>query len=434
MVGGRGARENTKWCSATAGQSTATTTIERVNVRVFICWTNVSGYLAACWRALSLRAGVNLKIGAFAWPPGTGSAPFSRELVADIPVQLIDRSHVNDVDHVAAIVAAHEPDVVVIPGWSMPAFCRLPQHCRLAGARFVLAMDTPRRDDWRQRLARLRLRRMLGHMDRVIVSGERAYQYARWLGCDESRLCRGMYGYDDSPLARLHARRAARAGGWPRRFLHVGRYVHDKGIDVLLAAYASYRRAVDDPWSLSCCGTGPQRRLIEAAGAEGVIDLGFVQPPLQPQVFEAHGAFVMASRYEPWGVAMAEAMAAGLPAICTEACGASVELVRPYWNGITVATDNADSLTAAMLWAHENHENLPEMGARARATATAFSAQAWADRWQRMCCQVVGEGAVVKASAIDRDGDHVRERGRREGRLVAAAAASAVAVNGAKSI
>jgi glycosyltransferase involved in cell wall biosynthesis len=398
----------------------------RVNVRVFICWTNVSGYLAACWRALSLRPGIDLKVGAFAWPAGTGSAPFSRDLVAGIPaVQLVERSHVSDVDHVAAIVAAHEPDVVVIPGWSIPAFCALPQHRSLAGARFVLAMDTPRRDDWRQRLARLRLRRMLGRMDRIVVSGERAYQYARWLGCEEARLCRGMYGYDDAPLARLHARRAARTGGWPRRFLHVGRYAHEKGIDVLLAAYAAYRREVDNPWPLSCCGTGPQRELIEAAGGQGVIDLGFVQPPLQPQVFEAHGAFVMASRYEPWGVAMAEAMAAGLPAICTEACGASVELVRPYWNGVTVATENADALAAAMLWAHENHEVLPEMGARARATATAFSAQAWAERWYRMCRDVAGaaDSARTRAScpAEHRAAERELARPSREGPLVAVA-------------
>jgi glycosyltransferase involved in cell wall biosynthesis len=115
-----------------------------------------------------------------------------------------------------------------------------------------------------------------------------------------------------------------------------------------------------------------------------VSNAGFVQPDGQPEILARHGVFVLASRFEPWGVAIAEACAAGLPVIHSEACGAAVELVRPYFNGVGVATENAAALTAAMRWCHDHHSELPEMGARSQPLAAAYSADAWADRWTQM--------------------------------------------------
>jgi glycosyltransferase involved in cell wall biosynthesis len=353
-------------------------------LRIVICWVGASGYLAACWRALAARRSMGLDLKLVLFPTiGTGNAPFAKSLTEGLPAECLEERYTSDADRVAALVEAHEPEVVIIPGWATPAFTALPFNPRLSSARFGMAMDTPRRGDWRQRLAPIRLRKLLGRIDRIIVPGERAFQYALQLGFADSRIRRGMYGYDDGPLAGILGRRAARAEGWPRRFLYVGRYVPDKGIDVLLAAYAKYRGSAADPWPLTCCGSGPFKDQI--TGAAGVVDRGFVQPRDQPGVFEEHGAFVIASRYEPWGVAIAEGMAAGLPPICSEACGASVELVRPYWNGVLAGTDDPDSLAARMRWMHEHAELLPEMGRRAREAAVAFSAEAWARRWEEMC-------------------------------------------------
>jgi glycosyltransferase involved in cell wall biosynthesis len=117
------------------------------------------------------------------------------------------------------------------------------------------------------------------------------------------------------------------------------------------------------------------------AAAPGVTDLGFVQPAELPRILLAHGAFVFVSRFEPWGVALAEAMASGLPAICSEACGASVELVRHLHNGLLVPTEDADAVAAGMGWMHSRYDELPEMGRRAREFAAAFSAERWGERW-----------------------------------------------------
>ena len=83
------------------------------------------------------------------------------------------------------------------------------------------------------------------------------------------RVVTGLYGFDDARYIPLWDQRRARAGGWPQRFLYVGRYVRAvKGLDLLVNAYRQYRAGVDRPWPLVCCGAGPEH--IRAA--RGLLD------------------------------------------------------------------------------------------------------------------------------------------------------------------
>ena len=342
-------------------------------MKVVICWSHVSGYMAACWRALDQCAGVELHVIAFA---PERDAAFSNAIMEGLSCELLDPLKRNDSAYVRELVIAQRPDVVVIPGWLHPPYVALAKHRALASSAFAMGIDTSFNGSLRQRFARLKIGALVDRMDLVVVAGERAFQLARALKVPEAKILRGMYGYDDSRLAYVQDERLP---AWPRNFLYVGRYVPEKAIDVLLAAYARYRDVVSDPWPLTCCGSGPMEQEIRAA--PGVVDHGFVQPSELPGVLLRHGALVLASRFEPWGVALAEAMASGLPVICSEACGASVELVRHLHNGLIIPTDNAGALAQAMCWMNGHAEQLPEMGRRAREFALPFTAERWAQRW-----------------------------------------------------
>jgi glycosyltransferase involved in cell wall biosynthesis len=171
----------------------------------------------------------------------------------------------------------------------------------------------------------------------------------------------------------------------PRAFGYVGRYVPSKGIDVLADAYASYRREVSDAWPLLTCGRGPLKARLDDAGAR---DRGFVQPARLKKFLEGVGVLVLASRLDPWPLAVVEACAAGLPVICTEACGCVVEMVRSFHNGLTVATGDVAALTGALRWMHDHPQRLAEMGGRSRELAAAYSAGAWARRWSAVIDKV----------------------------------------------
>ena len=341
-----------------------------------LCWAAISGYAAACWRALAARGEVELRVIAFE----AGPAMFDNDIVRGIECRLLNEKEQQDEQLIRSLVLDWRPDVLYTSGWFHPPYKRLMSEPELRAVPKWIGVDTPWIGTFRQQAARVALRGYVGRMDRVIVAGERAWQYMRRVGVPESRLTRGVYGFDHTALLPLYEQRKSRPGGWPRRFLFVGRYAPEKGIDTLLEAYARYRRDVSDPWPLTMCGGGPLRHLV-TAGGPGVEDRGFVQPRDLPPVWGEHGVFILPSRYEPWGVVIAEAAGAGLPVICTEACGASVEIVRSMFNGMTVATGDAGALARAMQWAHVHHGELAEMGGQGQALAAAFSAEAWATRW-----------------------------------------------------
>jgi hypothetical protein len=56
-------------------------------------------------------------------------------------------------------------------------------------------------------------------------------------------------------------------------------------------------------------------------------------------------------------------------------------LVRDYYNGRVIPYGIPAKLTEALIWMHQNYENLGSMGSHSNVYAGAFSAKVWADRW-----------------------------------------------------
>jgi len=342
--------------------------------------------MGACWRAFAALPGVESSH-VIAWKVGAGekSIAFNEEIMQGVSCDLLDARQKADEDHFLSRVTQQDADVIVLPGWLYPFHRRLPFHPDFATKKFVMTMDTPFTGSLRQRLGRLKVGRYLDRMDGVICGGERAFQLARFLKIPEAKLLRGMYGFDSTPLQGLHAQRAA--AGWPKKFLYVGRYVGDKAIDVLVAGYKQYRAQVSNPWPLECYGRGVDQPLLN--GVEGLTDRGFVQPADLPAVLRNAGVYVISSRYEPWGVSIAEAAYAGLPVLCTQACGAAVEVVRHLHSGYICPTDLSRELAHGMLWMHKHHEQLPQIGKHGIALAQPFDMNHWAERWYHFFAHTV---------------------------------------------
>lgn len=354
------------------------------------CWADASGYMAACWRALAARPGVDVHIihpqQLFHWQKNR----FHNELDGLSNEMFLPKDPGIEAWLLEA-VTRQRPDAVVVCGWIYWPYTRLVRAPALRDARMILGMDSPWRGTWTQRLARFRLSSTLRRCSAVVTAGERSATYARKLGVPEERIRTGYYGFDYARFGRVAESRAV--SGWPRQFLFLGRYVAQKDLGTLVAAYERYRGLVSDPWGLTCCGDGRDGGLL--ANRPGVVDIGFKLPAELPEVFRNHGAFVMASHFEPWGVAIAEAAASGLPLICTTACGASVDLVRPYYNGLVAAPRDVDGLARAMQWVHEHESELPIMGARSHVLAEAFSAESWAARWHNYLLETLEGSAEV---------------------------------------
>jgi glycosyltransferase involved in cell wall biosynthesis len=342
-------------------------------MKVVFCWSAISGYMAACWKELARRPGIELHVIAHG---SAGHASFQSGLLEGLSHQLLTEADIHDATVIERLVADRKPDIVATTGWWLAPYRNLVHSPRLAATKFIMGVDSPWRHE-AQFLTRLRYGQSLRKFDHFFVTGERSWQYVTRLGVPPARISRGMYGVDVTSWNQVASRRDA--SDWPRQFVFLGRYERVKAIDVLLAGYQAYRRTVSDPWPLVCCGTGPDRPLL--AGAEGIVDKGFVQPGDLPGVLADSGAFVLPSRFDPWPLALVEAAATGLPVICTDACGSAVEVVRPFYNGLVVPKDSPAALAEAFAAVHERRDSLPQWGQRSVELSRPYATEFWANRW-----------------------------------------------------
>lgn len=347
--------------------------------RVVFCWQGISGYMAACWRALSedLHGAVSVL--------SVPSTKFDPAIMNGIDFHMMSLSESRDAGFVERWVEGKTPSVVVVGGWSVPVFKALAGCTSLRAVPFVLGFDTPWTGGVKQWLAPCVLQRYIRRFSCVVVPGERGRQFAQWVVPRNIPIETGLYGFATESLSKAAELRMA-SGGWPKRFLFIGRYAKEKGIDVLVDAYVAYRQRHVDPWPLTVCGRGSLANLF--ADVPGISDEGFVSPEKQPALMALHGAFVLASVHEPWGVVIGEAAAAGMPIICTDSCGASVELVRQDYNGFVVPAGSRQRLSMSLGLAHAQYLRLPEMGRRSQHLAAPYAAFAWAEHWKELLVRV----------------------------------------------
>lgn len=345
--------------------------------------------MAACWKQLSQQPDVQLRVVAWATSPTVDQSCFDASITEAIDCRLLSVAERNDADIIEHEINSFHPDVVVIPGWLSPAYTTVVLRLKENRPGIVMGMDTPWTGRVRQRLTSWRYAQLFHKVDHVVVAGERTWQYAKHLGFPESQISRGVYGWDKASFSISRAPR--RTGTSSRNFVFVGRFAEEKGIVTLLDAYQRYRQSVSSPWPLTMCGSGPLSELIQG---EGIRSVGFVQPADLPSVLRESDVFVLPSHYEPWGVALAEAMGAGLPVIATEACGAALDLVRSYWNGLLVSTGSAAALAESFVWFHQHEDRLEEMGINAQQAAEPFSADNWGVRWKAVLDGVIRQRAA----------------------------------------
>lgn len=133
------------------------------------------------------------------------------------------------------------------------------------------------------------------------------------------------------------------------RIVYAGQFVVRKGVDLLVGALAGLQRL---RWKLTLIGSGPlEEELREAAEREKIADrIAFL--PVMPnneviRMIGRHDLFVLPSRFDGWGAVVNEALMAGVPVVCSDACGAA-DLVREPWRGEVFAAGSVDSLRAAL--------------------------------------------------------------------------------------
>src|SRR5262249_20683459 len=106
------------------------------------------------------------------------------------------------------------------------------------------------------------------------------------------------------------------------------------------------------PFTLLMVGSGGLEPKLRAICAEYSLDnvffSGFINQSQLPSLYAAADIFVLPSEQEPWGLAVNEAMCAGLPIVISREAGCVDDLVQDGVNGYPVAAGDVEGLGCAL--------------------------------------------------------------------------------------
>lgn len=242
---------------------------------------------------------------------------------------------------------------------------------------------TERNAQWFRRAYR---RRAMRWIDAICCNGSLCGQYVRSLGFRPDRIAYGHMAADVEGLQRnlltvtdeQVSRLATRLGLQGVVFLFVGRLIPLKGLLELLDAWRQFNASRQGtPSTLLFVGDGPLRdeliRRCERSRIEGVRFAGAVDYDAIAPYFRCADALVMPTLEDNWSLVVPEAMACGLPILCSQYNGCWPELVTPA-NGWVFdplsPSDTVETLRAAA----SSRERLIQMGEASRRIVSGHTA------------------------------------------------------------
>lgn len=213
----------------------------------------------------------------------------------------------------------------------------------------------------------------------LLVSGERARQHFQGNLGMKKPLEIGYSVVDNRHFARGKAQTSNRP-----ILLTVARFAPEKNLETLIRAFQ--KSELRNHWTLQLVGGGPEKEeLVRLANqAESIVFSDWLSYAELPDLYASASFFILPSRFEPWGLVVNEAMAAGLPIALSEECGCRPDLLGSD-NGFSFQAEKEKELVDVLnRIAGLNPESLQKMGQASRERIKGFSTETWSRSFLRL--------------------------------------------------
>lgn len=166
-----------------------------------------------------------------------------------------------------------------------------------------------------------------------------------------------------------------------RKIIAVGRYTYQKGFDLLLKAWDKVCKRHPD-WELYIYGKGNKTEYQKLAEDLKLNNL-FLENATSNIInkYCESSIFVLSSRFEGFGMVIAEAMACGVPAVSFACPCGPKDIIRNGEDGLLVENGNIDELAEKICYLIENEEIRKEMGKKAHINVKRFAEDIIMQQW-----------------------------------------------------
>ncbi|MBD2678366.1 MULTISPECIES: glycosyltransferase family 4 protein [Nostoc] len=185
-----------------------------------------------------------------------------------------------------------------------------------------------------------------------------------------------------------------------RSLIAMGRFVPEKGFDLLLQAFAKLKDNYPE-WTLTILGDGKLRPELECLRNElGLSDRVYF-PGMVNDTYaflQQADIFIMSSRFEGFPNAICEAMTCGLPVISTDCPSGPREIIRDGIDGILVPNEDISALAAAIERLISNEQERNYLAAHAPEITERFSVKKIMEMWEDVLVKVTQKEFIIQKS------------------------------------
>ena len=283
-------------------------------------------------------------------------------------------------EELRSTVQTFGPQGILLGGWSNKFYLKLVKRLKV---RTAIAFDNHWHGSMRQRLGALYFRLCIKpHVRAAFIPGNPQRAFANRLGFGDAHIQEGAYCCDHALFSRYYeTHRQEKERSYPKRFLYVGRYAEEKGVQQLWDAFREWQNEKPNEWELWCAGKGP----LQARAHPKIRHFGFLQPGQLDELIRATGVFVLPSTFEPWGVVVHEFAAAGYPLLCSRETGAASQFLAETANGYQLRGGSKQQLKEKMnTFSSLSQKDLLAMSQESVRLAATLTPSVWAQRFMRL--------------------------------------------------
>lgn len=258
-------------------------------------------------------------------------------------ITIKEREGISD-DQLMNEIRDFSPDFTYVSGWIYKPYITCIDKLKLNNV--ILGFDNQYTASVKQQLGAIYFKLFLKkHYKAAFVPGEKQVAFAKKLGFTNAHISKNVYCCDHELYKSYYDKtKETKTTIFPKRFLFVGRYVKEKGIDLLCNAFIELQSEFPNNWELWCVGKGTLDPMVHPK----IKHIGFVQPNDFLPIIEQTGVFILPSLFEPWGVVLHEFASAGYPLISTPNVGATELFLKNNINGFLIQPDSKTELKNAL--------------------------------------------------------------------------------------
>lgn len=332
---------------------------------IVILYTELAGYTITCMEALCNLYGTRIHVIS---SPVNKEAPFSFNSRHEL-ISYYNRSDLN-LQQINDLIKQVKPFLIYCAGWNDKEYLQAVKDNKDTTS--LLGFDNSWKGSLKQRLSAIYARvNITPYFNYAFVPGKQQSLFAEKLGFKTGNIICGAYSANTD----LFNSAKKSNDKLPHKFIFVGRYVKEKGIEELWRAFIELQAEQPNDWELWCLGVGK----IEPVKHPKIKHFGFVQPNDMQTYLNQTGVFVLPSTFEPWGVVVHEFAAAGFPLLLSNEVGAKDQFLKENENGFSFESGNSEAIKAVMKnIISQSDEALMQMGNNSHTMAQRITPQTWA--------------------------------------------------------